>query len=362
MVLWHQGKRDEAKQRFEQAIALRPAYPEAHNNLGNILWGEGELGPAAASFERAIALRPDYPDAHNNLGITLWHQGKLAEAQARLQHAIALWPDYAEAHSNLGIVLWHQGNLDGARTQYQQVLALRPDYADAQRALASCYLVSGDFQRGWPAYESRLRLPGVNLDPSLPRWTGQPLAGRRLLLLAEQGLGDTLQFVRYARALRAMGARIVLLVPPALGRLLESHPDIDELIVIGSAENLAPFDFYLPLLSVPAALGTTEATIPRDIPYLWADPELTERRGRSCLKSRVSRSGSPGRARGSFAAIVGVRSRWPSLLRWPACPACSSSACKRDSARSRSRRSIFRCSIFPTGSTRRPAPSWTRRR
>ena len=100
------------------------------------------------------------------------------------------------------------------------------------------------------------------------------MAGRSLLLLAEQGLGDTIHFVRYARLLKEQGARVVLAVQRPLGRLLASHPDWDELCVITSADELPPCDFYLPLLSAPAAFGTTAATIPAEVPYLWADPKL----------------------------------------------------------------------------------------
>ena len=99
-------------------------------------------------------------------------------------------------------------------------------------------------------------MPGLVPQHSLPRWTGEPLAGRSLLLLAEQGLGDTLHFVRYARLLKERGARVVLAAPAALGRLLASHPDVDELFILGSAEELPRCDFYLPLLSAPGAFGT----------------------------------------------------------------------------------------------------------
>ena len=142
--------------------------------------------------------------------------------------------------------------------------------------LAYCYLLAGDYQRGWPAYEARLRIPGFVPRPNIPRWTGEPLAGRSLLLLAEQGLGDTLHFLRYARLLKERGARVVLAAPAALGRLLASPPDLDELFILGSAAEWPRCDFCLPLLSAPGALGTTVATIPCEVPYLRADPALTD--------------------------------------------------------------------------------------
>ena len=189
---------------------------------------------------------------------------------------MALRPDYAEAHNNLGNVLLDQGKFDESAARFEQALALRPDYAVAQMGLASCYLVQGKYELGWPAYEGRLRLPGVEPQPSLPRWTGEPLAGRRVLLVAEQGLGDTLHFVRYARLLKERCARVVLACHAALGRLLASHPDLDELFILGSAVDLPRSDFYLPLLSAPGAFHTTASTIPSEVPYLSADPELTD--------------------------------------------------------------------------------------
>ena len=141
--------------------------------------------------------------------------------------------------------------------------------------LAICHLFDGDYQRGWPLYEARLRLPGVMQPPRLPRWSGQPLAGRSLLLVAEQGYGDTFQFLRYARVFKGRGARVVLAAQAALGRLLAAHPDLDELVLVELAAE-SRCDFYLPLLSAPGAVGTDAATIPAEIPYLWADPELTD--------------------------------------------------------------------------------------
>ncbi len=170
---------------------------------------------------------------------------------------------------------FNQARPDEAAKFFEQALALRPDYTDARMGLAVCYLVRGDYERGWPAYEARLHIPGFLSQPNLTRWTGEPLAGRRLLLFAEQGFGDTFHFVRYARPLKERGARVVLAAQPALGPLLTSHPDLDELFILGSAADLPHCDFYLPLQSAPGALRTDASTIPCEVPYLWADPELT---------------------------------------------------------------------------------------
>ena len=206
----------------------------------------------------------------------LRRQGKLDKALARYQQALALRPNYAEVHYNRGFTLQEQGKLDEAVASYEQALALRPDYANALLARATCYLAEGDYERGWRTYEGRLRIPGFITQHNLPRWQGEPLAGRSLLLLAEQGLGDTVHFVRYARLLKKRGARLVLAAPAALGPLLANHPDLDELFILGSAGELPRCDFCLPLLSAPGAFLTTASTIPAEVPYLWADPELTD--------------------------------------------------------------------------------------
>ncbi|HEY1785400.1 MAG TPA: tetratricopeptide repeat protein [Pirellulales bacterium] len=276
VVLRGQGKLQPAVACYEQALALKPNYAEAHNNLGTLIRDQGKLDQAAAHFEQAIALKPTFVQAYNNLGIVLREQGDLDQAAARYRQALALRPDFAEAHNNLGTTLWDLGALDEATASYQQALALKPDFAEAEFSLATCYLSQGDFQLGWPAYEARLRFAGAAMPRDLPRWTDQPLPGRSLLLVAEQGLGDTIQFMRYARVLKRRGARIVLAVQKALGRLLANHPDVDELFMLGSASEFPRCDFYLPLLSAPGALGTTAATIPSDVPYLAADPMLTD--------------------------------------------------------------------------------------
>ena len=276
-VLQQQGQLDQAAARYQQALTLRPNYADAHFNLGNTLRQQGQLERAAACFQQALALRPDHVEAHNNLGNVLQQQGKLDEATARFLHALALRPDYADAHYNLGFILREQGRLDEAAARFQHALALRPDLADAEWGLATCYLLTGDYQRGWPAFEARLRMPGHVVPHSTGRWTGQPLDGRSVLLVAEQGLGDTILFVRYARLLKARGARVLLAAHAPLGRLLAANPAVDEFFALGSADQLPRADFYLPLLSAPAALGTDAASIPSEVPYIWADPELTDR-------------------------------------------------------------------------------------
>jgi Tfp pilus assembly protein PilF len=307
-VCWHQSKFEQAIARFKQAIALRPDYAEAHRNLGNALRERGQLEQAVAHFERAIALRPGCAEAHFSLGVTHWHQNKLEQAVARFEQAIAIKPDYVEAHNHLGATLREQFKLNEARQAFERLEAIQPDLPSAQLGLAACYLFQEDYERGWPAYEARLRMPGVPSPPDLPRWAGEPLKGRSLLLVAEQGLGDTIQFVRYALALKQRGARVVLAVQPALGRLMASQPDLEEVFLLGSGNEWPRCDFYLPLLSAPGALGTNASTIPSEVPYLWADPGLTEQWRQELLQVEGFKIGIVWQGSRSF-----VLDRWRSL-------------------------------------------------
>ncbi len=275
-VLAIQEKFEQAIARFQRAIALDPGFAEAHNNLGSVLWKQEKVDEATVHVSRALALRPGYAEARNNLGNLLAMQNRFTEAAAQFQQALALRPDYVESHHNLGRALLAECKFDEAEVRLKHVLTLVPDHADAECSLASCYLVQGDFRRGWPAYEARLRLPGLPPTPQAPRWNGEPLAGRRLILVAEQGLGDTIHFLRFARMFKAQGAHVTLAVQPALVQLLASHPDLDGVVPLTKTMEYPPADFYVFLHSLPAVLDLDASTIPAEVPYLSADPELTE--------------------------------------------------------------------------------------
>jgi Tfp pilus assembly protein PilF len=272
-ALLKQEHPDEASAGFRRALALRPDYPEAHNNLGNVLKEQGRLDEAVACYRRAVALKPDYAEALNNLGIVLQEQGLADEAIGCCRSALALKPDYPEAYENLGNALRAQQLLDDAIACYRKAIDLQPDAADTHANLAMALLAHGELGAGWEEYEWRWKTNRMirSARPFLqPQWRGEPAEGRTLLIHAEQGFGDTLQFCRYAPLAAARGLRVILEVPGPLVRLLRSLPGVAQVVATGEA--LPPFDLQCPMLSLPLAMGTTTlAAIPGSVPYLHAD-------------------------------------------------------------------------------------------
>jgi tetratricopeptide (TPR) repeat protein len=271
LALIEAGETAAAAEHLRGCLGRWPGDPQLHNNLGIALRNLGRLDEGLASYREALRLAPDFTDALNNLGNALRDAGEYAEAEATLRRALALKPDFAEAHNNLGIALQRQGRWEEGMASYDRALALKPDYAEAHFNQALGRLQVGDFARGWPGYEWRWRMRGSTPRRfDRPAWDGSPLEGRTILLHAEQGLGDTLQFVRYAALLRRGGGRVVLECPACLHPLLAGCCGIDRLVPDGGPR--PPFDVHAPLLSLPALCGTQPDTIPVEVPYLAADP------------------------------------------------------------------------------------------
>jgi tetratricopeptide (TPR) repeat protein len=297
VALADQGKTAEAAAIYRQVLQLRPESADTLNNLGVALAAHGDFAEAIAHYRAALRYKPKYPEAHNNLGNALRQEGQLDEAVASLQEALRLKPDYAEAHNNIGVARVKQGRIDEALASYQQALRLKPDYAEAHLNLALGWLLQGDFARGWPEYEWRLRMKDFALRPlPQPRWDGRPLEGSAILLRTEQGIGDTIQFIRYAAAVQQRGGSVFVECPPRLVPLLSRCRGIDRLIPQGSA--LPEFAFQAPILSLPGIFGTTLGSIPSVVPYLSPDPQLLERwrpelRAGAEFKIGIAWQGSP---------------------------------------------------------------------
>ena len=263
---------------YEEALALDPSQGPAHNNLGNVYLALGRVNDAAASFRSAIAADAALAEAHLNLGIVLHHAGELAEAATRYRAALRLKPALAEASLNLGHLLEEEGDIAAATDSYRAAIAARPELAEAHFNLALRLLQTGDFRRGWEEYEWRFRLP--ELAPfwpyaDRPRWDGADLRGKTILLYAEQGFGDALQFVRYVPLVAARGGKVVLSCSPKLMALFATVAGV---AAVHNAETPAPeFDLCCSLLSLPRIFGTTLETIPAATPYLHPPAGAAER-------------------------------------------------------------------------------------
>jgi tetratricopeptide (TPR) repeat protein len=292
------GQMAQAEACLRQAIRLQPGYAKAHVNLGIALMKLGRLGEAEASLRYALVLEARDANTYNTLGVALKDQGKLAEAVTCLEQAIRLGANIADAHANLGITLMSLGRHDEAAGPLQEALRLKPDFADAHKNLAMVWLQQGNYEQGWREYEWRWYCKEFS-PVSFPqaRWDGRPLEGRTILVYAEQGLGDTLQFIRYAPLVQQRGGRVLVQSQAALVPLLSRCPGIDQLVARGTT--LPWFDVHAALLSLPYLFGTTLDRVPAAIPYLFPDPELVERWRRELaplpgFKIGISWQGSPG--------------------------------------------------------------------
>jgi tetratricopeptide (TPR) repeat protein len=279
------GDVDAAERDYRATLAIAPDEPIALHYLGVIAYQRGRVGDALPMLERAVALRPEEPEFHNNLGLALVELDRHDEAVAAYRRALAIDPSHAIAWSNLGLALTACNALPAAIDALRKAVALRPDYGEAHWNLALALLANGEFAEGWREYEWRLEmhaLGGSTAAPPGPRWNGGALAGTTLLLTAEQGLGDTLHFIRHARPLAERGARVIVQASPVLKRLLATAPGIAQVVARG--EPLPPYDAHIPLLSVPGMLGVDATSIPNDVPYLTSD-----RHRRSLIAGELAR-------------------------------------------------------------------------
>jgi tetratricopeptide (TPR) repeat protein len=291
------GELRRAAELYAHRLQLEPNNAVVCSNLGVVYKELGDLKAAADLQRRALLLNPEMAVAHNNLGVVLARQGDSAGALSCYRRAVALKPDYVMALCNIGVQLSNGGDLAGAADYYQRALECNPEFATARFQLGIVHLLQGNFPVGWEEYESRWRARQLRLAKrkfSQPLWQGEPLEGARILLHAEQGLGDTMQFVRYVPLVAARGGKVILEVQAGLQRLLDGTPGALEMVIRGQA--LPDFDWQCPLLSLPRAFQTGLQTIPADAPYLKADPVASEawaqRLARTGLRIGVAWGGS----------------------------------------------------------------------
>ena len=306
-VWWRLGKREEAANCFQTATVAAPQFAIAHTNLGCVLRSQEKVGDAIDHYRRSIAINDRLPETHNNLGCALRHQGKIDDALAAFDRALEIKPDYVEAlcnvaaasldrsehsraireyqsalrlrphsaeiHFHLGTACHRSGAFDQASQHYDAALTIEADHAQCHFHRALLKLTQGEFATGWPEYEWRLRIPESQLRfTGAPQWNGEPLNGR-LLVRAEQGLGDTIQFVRYVRLLKSLTKSVTIAVPSSLLPIFRESGIGD---IVDQDQRLPAADAEVAMLSLPKLLHTRLETIPHDVPYLQPREALLE--------------------------------------------------------------------------------------
>lgn len=313
ITLKQQGDTERVIALLQRAIELRPTFPEAHYNLGNAIKAQGDLDAAVKSYMEALKLRPGYADAYNSLGNTLmlkgepeealacyqksltsnpqFHEalngtgnalralGRLDEAIVKYKEALSLKPDHEGFHHNLAIAYSEKLQIDAALASYRESLRYNPDYASSRAGLGMLLIANGQMEEGWPFYESRWEgfqqaMEGLLKRPetTLPQWKGEPVAASdALLLFCEQGLGDSLQFIRYVPLLAARFARITVVCPTLLlnifrGSFQFKHVEFTDV----HPKDQSTWHWHCTTMSVPLAMHTTLQNLPAKVPYLLA--------------------------------------------------------------------------------------------
>ncbi len=260
---------------YDRAIESYPDFYQAHYNRAGLLKKSKQPQSALAAYECAIAIKADYAEAHANRGAVLHELERWDEAMASYDRALALRSDFAEAYTQRAYTLGATGQFAAALADYDRAVAIKPEFAEAQWNRSTTQLLLGDYANGWLNFEWRWGNAASLLAPlpvfKQPLWLGrEPLAGRRLLIQHEQGLGDTLQFCRFAKSVAERGATVFLTVQPPLAGLLRRLEGVSQVVADGSP--LPEFDYHCPIMSLPLALKTTLHTIPSASGYLHAHP------------------------------------------------------------------------------------------
>ena len=276
----------EAIAAFDRVLALEPRHVQAHINRGNALWESGRGEDAFPEYDAALSLQPGNPYALYNRANALRALGREEDAIETYGSALLSLPTHLPSRVNLGQTLMALNRHGEALDAYRKALELAPDNADANFNEALALLTIGDYRRGFEKYEWRWKRTGMDAKPRFRQrpWLGEAsLANKTILLHAEQGLGDTIQFVRYAPVLARAGAKVVLEVQPELKELLGTFDGVAR--VIGRGEAVPPFDLHCPLASLPLALKTELSSVPAELPYLRAsEPRIA--RWRATIEAR----------------------------------------------------------------------------
>ena len=270
-VLVELGRLDEAEKAYRDALKLFPEDASMHNNLGTLYKVQNRLIDAQKAYRKVLELHPESPDGLRNLAATVKDLGQVEEGEALCLKALELYPGDALALDTLANIYMAQGRIDDALENYDAALDIVSDFAPIRGNRAMALLLKGDYEKGWEEYEWRWQsatYSATKRDFPEPRWDG-----KTLLLHAEQGFGDTLQFVRYASLAAERGGKVMVGCQPEMVRLLETLNGVDRVV---TGEDIPDFDCHAPLVSLPHLFSTTLDSIPADVPYLRADETLSE--------------------------------------------------------------------------------------
>ncbi len=273
IILQSLEKFQEAELSYRKAIEIKPEYAEAHSNLGVLLNDLGKLQEAELSTRKAIEIKPDYAEAHSNLGNVLRDLGYLQDADLSYRKAIEIKPDFAEAHHNLGIIFKELGKLQEAEISYRKAIQIKSDYAEALWNLSFLELLQGDYKNGLENYEFRFKKkkPAITHGKTkIQRINNLKFQkGEKLLVVTEQGLGDTLQYMRYISYLRGQGIKISFCAQEKLHSLIQSS-GIDQNPLTPKEASEVSEGKWIPLLSLPRYLKVTPEKPIISEPYIFA--------------------------------------------------------------------------------------------
>lgn len=269
-ALAHLQKSEAALQCYKKAIELKPDLQRAHYYLARELMKQKKYNEALKYALKALELDPKNTLTILTLGYIYSYMGNLENAKKCFEKSCSLNPKLANAYYNLGNILRVDNKFNEAIPYLQKAIELKPHYPDAHVALAHCHWALGNLKQAWHAYEKRWGLLNIEFKS---QWDGSDIKGKKILLFSEQGLGDALQFVRYAKILKQKGATVICRVQKPLKTILSLCPYIDHII---TGKEKIDHDAYAALMSLPYILDTTAETIPHEIPYLYADKKLVE--------------------------------------------------------------------------------------
>jgi len=272
-ALHEQGKPEAAVDCYAKALQTRPNDPKAYLNMGTCWQDMNNLHQASLCYEKALSQKPDYVLALSNLAAALWGMDRGTEARATLERALRIEPDNARAITKLGSFLEGEGKIAEALEHFNRALTHAPDSRDALFAKGLALLAFGEYRDGWALYEAGLGNWRPNRFAVVKMWDGKPAPDKHLLIWHEQGLGDSLQFIRYAELCKQRVGKVSVLCQEPLLRLFKALPFIDD-VFDAPQEGRSNFDEHVPMMSLPHRFETVLETVPAAVPYLRVDPEI----------------------------------------------------------------------------------------